>query len=110
MKHGANFSDQNKIRKLAAEGLSATDISVKLQIEESCVKGFMAGAKAKRADPQPAAPTFDFTEESLQAVAAESGMSGLREIAEPHGVKGSSKEKIIEDLLKVKAKHESAGE
>lgn len=48
MKHGANFSDQNKIRKLAAEGLSATDISVKLQIEESCVKGFMPKpAKAK---------------------------------------------------------------
>jgi hypothetical protein len=110
MKHGANFKDRNRIAELAHAGLDAGEISARLQIKRECVESFMPGAKKKAAEPKPVEPTFDFTEESLQAVATESGMAGLREIADPHGIKGNSKEKVIEALLEAKAKHENPGE
>jgi len=41
MKSGADFSDQNAIKKLAAEDLTSKEISEQLNIVESCVKSFM---------------------------------------------------------------------
>lgn len=52
MKHGANFKDRNDIARLAAEGLDAASISVKLQIAPACVENFMP--KAEKAPAKPA--------------------------------------------------------
>jgi len=41
MKSGADFSDQNAIKKLAAEDLTSKEISEQLNIVESCVMSFM---------------------------------------------------------------------
>jgi hypothetical protein len=41
MKNGANFAEQNRIRKLAALGWDAEKISKHILISETCVEGFM---------------------------------------------------------------------
>lgn len=49
------------------------------------------------------APVKSYTAEELAAVADKSGISGLREIAEPMGIKGNSIGKLIEAILKAGA-------
>jgi hypothetical protein len=40
LRSGANNEDQNNIRRLNAEGLTAEEISIQLGIVESCVQSF----------------------------------------------------------------------
>ena len=52
--------------------------------------------------PVPEAPvvnTVAWTEEELGAVADEKGIAGLREIAEPHGIKGNSVAGLIKGII-----------
>lgn len=49
MKSGANFVEQNRIRKLAAEGMTPEAISDGLQVPLSTVRSFM-GLKDPQAD------------------------------------------------------------
>lgn len=52
--------------------------------------------------PVPEAPvvnTVAWTEEELGAVADEKGIAGLREIAEPHGIKGNSIAGLIKGII-----------
>lgn len=54
--------------------------------------------------PTPAAPATVYTAESLAAVADEKGIAGLREIAEPMGVKGRGINELIAEILAHQAK------
>lgn len=48
---------------------------------------------------KPVITTVAWTEEELGAVADEQGIAGLREIAEPHGIKGNSIANLIKGIL-----------
>lgn len=48
---------------------------------------------------KPVVNTVAWTEEELGAVADEKGIAGLREIAEPHGIKGNSIAGLIKGIL-----------
>lgn len=48
---------------------------------------------------KPVINTVAWTEEELGAVADEKGIAGLREIAEPHGIKGNSIAGLIKGIL-----------
>lgn len=62
MKSGANFSDQNLIKRLAKQGRSVEEISRVTHIQESAVDSFVSKAKGKKtfgptkrpANPKPA--------------------------------------------------------
>ena len=49
LKAGADSLDQARIKKKAAEGMTAVEISQALQIELKCVESFMPGKKKSRA-------------------------------------------------------------
>jgi len=50
-KGGARTTDQNKIRKLSAQGLTIEEISDNLQIEEATIKSFVNQDKPEEIDP-----------------------------------------------------------
>ena len=52
MKAGANNVEQVQIKKLAAQGNTAAQISTMLLIEESTVEKFMPPKPAKKATPK----------------------------------------------------------
>lgn len=55
-------------------------------------------------EPQPVEPAKPlYTEEQLAAIADEKGITGLRELAEPLGIKGNSIRGLIDALTKLKA-------
>jgi len=53
--------------------------------------------------PQSEAPTTVYTEEELAKIADQKGIAGLREIADPLGVKGTSIVGLIAEILKKQA-------
>lgn len=53
---------------------------------------------------------FDFTEETLMDIADNKGIAGLREFAEPYGVKSNSIMGLIDALLSLKANDQFAVE
>jgi hypothetical protein len=70
-----------------------------------------AKAEAKRDAAQAKAPApvdplavVYHTKADLEAVAEKKGIHGLREIAEPHGVKGRSINELVKEILKAEAK------
>jgi len=67
--------------------------------------------KADQAQPEfkepeavaPVKPNYDFTEESLMAIADKDGIIGLREFAKSYGIKSNSIMGLIDALLALKA-------
>ncbi|MBE0438044.1 MAG: hypothetical protein IBX56_19875 [Methylomicrobium sp.] len=53
---------------------------------------------------------FDFTEEALMDIADKKGIAGLREFAEPYGVKSNSIMGLIDALLSLKANDQFTAE
>lgn len=56
----------------------------------------------KEAVKEPSAVEYNYTEESLMAIADKDGLVGLREFAEPFGAKSNSIVGLIEKLLRLK--------
>lgn len=62
------------------------------------------GQPAEVGQAQPEAQVAaEYTQESLEAIADKGGIAGLREIADPLGVKGTSIAKLIEGILAAQA-------
>lgn len=60
VKTGANRQDVNRIRELEEGGFDASEISLKLRVDEKCVASFMQGEVDKDTGND---PNLDLTEE-----------------------------------------------
>lgn len=71
---------------------------------ERGVEGEAPKAIVEVAAPVVPVVTTTYTREELEGVADKAGIKGLREIAKPFGVKGTSIKELIDEVLKEQAK------
>lgn len=93
--------EKQEARIAAAAAAAATAVA---NASQATAAGEQPGAVGESQDsPEGNESPLDFTEESLQAIAEADGIEGLRVIADPLGVKGTSKDGLIAGLMALKA-------
>ena len=107
------LSDAQAKEKITADQSAADNASVikapgEISVEAIDVSGFViiegtSPVASPVASPVETAPAQTWTSDSLAAVADAKGIAGLREIAEPMGVKGRSINELIREILAAQA-------
>lgn len=91
------IEEMERASKVRASNQAKID-DIKQQAEEKAEKEIEKVLKQDQQIPV----DYDYTYESLSEIADKSGLKGLRDFAEPYGVRGKSVKHIIDSLLATK--------
>lgn len=97
------FQIASILRTEATEGedIVAAANAEMAEVMEAPIEVIIRGEEEKK-DDAPIVPAGMYTREDLESIADKKGINGLREIAEPMGVKGTSIAKLIDSILEYK--------